>query len=299
MLNFSMITLNFLFSFIDLFAKVHFRVKNSLSGKTIFSKSSKSDSDSTSYGAYVNRAVTDPRHFKRFRRGYSYRAILEHVDYFLGKEYLERLTSETVSVFVANPCSEKLSQIGKPRKYYYKNLGWISPTILRYLFVNQHLVRLFGKSEIKSIAEIGIGFGGQIAVILESFDLNSYTMYDLPQVAKLGEKFLGEANADLTKIKSEDIENLTPKIYDLVLSNYAFSELPQVVQLEYTKSIFAISKRGYLTMNSGRTNLSGRSTGKMSIEELKLLIPGCEILEESPLSGPDNYILVWGHKPLS
>ena len=295
MINFLMIALDVLYSFNDLFAKALYRAKNLLSGKSIFSKSSKSDSDSTSYGAYVDRAVANLRFFRRFRRRYSYRAILEHVNYSLGKSYLERLTLETVEEFIGNPRSEKLSQIGKPRKFYYKDLGWISPTILRYLFVNQHLVQLYGKSEIKSMAEIGIGFGGQIAVTLESFDLSSYSIYDLPQVAKLGEKFLTETKSDLSKIKKENIEHLTPKTYDLVLSNYAFSELPQVIQLEYVKSVFAMSKRGYLTMNSGRTNWSGRSTGKMTFDELRFLIPGCEILEESPLTGPDNYILIWGH----
>jgi hypothetical protein len=34
----------------------------------------------------------------------------------------------------------------------------------------------------------------------------------------------------------------------------------------------------------------------MSLIELKELIPGCEVFGEEPLTSPDNYLLVWGHK---
>jgi hypothetical protein len=84
---------------------------------------------------------------------------------------------------------------------------------------------------------------------------------------KLGEKFLKEVGTDLSKIKSANIENLAPTEYDLVISNYAFSELPRDVQINYVKSVLAPSKRGYLTMNSGRSDWTGRSAGKLTLDE--------------------------------
>jgi hypothetical protein len=41
-------------------------------------------------------------------------------------------------------------------------------------------------------------------------------------------------------------------IYDLVISNYAFSELPSELQTRYIEKIILKAKRGYLTINSGK-----------------------------------------------
>jgi hypothetical protein len=299
MLNLLMHQLNYLYSLIDFIPKAHFRARYLILGGTVFSRSSKSDSDSTPYGAFVEKSLSSPRQFEKFRRNYSYRVILEHVDYSLGIKYLGKLSGETIENYGKHQKLRLLSKIGNPRQFYFENLGWMSPTILRYLFVNQHLVTLFGKSGITNIAEIGIGFGGQAAVTIESINPKSFTFYDLPQVVRLGEKFLKEVGTDLSKIKSANIESLVSAEYDLVISNYAFSELPRDVQVDYVKSVLAPSKRGYLTMNSGRTDWTGRSAGKLTLDELQTLLPSCEILEESPLTGPDNYIIIWGHHSLA
>ncbi len=91
-----------------------------------------------------------------------------------------------------------------------------------------------------------------------------------------------------------DINDIKSKPYDLTISNYAFSELPYEVQKEYLEKILKKSKRGYMIMNSGRTNFSGRSTGKMTLKELNREIPTLEVREEYPKTGPDNYVLIWG-----
>jgi hypothetical protein len=80
-----------------------------------------------------------------------------------------------------------------------------------------------------------------------------------------------------------------------VLSNYAFSELPAQLALKYVEKVLSKARRGYLTMNSGR-GTGERNRGKLSIEDYNNLLPAFEIREEHPRTGPDNYILVWGHK---
>ena len=47
-------------------------------------------------------------------------------------------------------------------------------------------------------------------------------------------------------------------------------------------------------MNSGRENLTGRSEGKITLNELKELIPNLTVLEESPKTSDDNYLVTWG-----
>jgi hypothetical protein len=180
--------------------------------------------------------------------------------------------------------------------FYYPKLGWVSPTVIRYLYVNQNIQELFGGVSIKKVAEIGIGFGGQFAVTAKSLTTKEFSMYDLPVVLDLAEKTLERAELISSSFTKKNIDAVEPEIYDLVVSNYAFSELPEAVQRDYIKKILGTSRCGYITMNSGRTDFSGRSVGKMNLLEITELLPPCEILEEDPKTGPDNYIIIWGHQ---
>ena len=133
----------------------------------------------------------------------------------------------------------------------------------------------------------------------ETQRINSYSMFDLVPVLELVRKYLssfGNNQVKLNKVIFEDLRELPNKNWDLVISNYAFSELPKSLQLDYVEKVLTRSKRGYLIMNSGKSNISGFSKGKLTLKELEDLLPGVEILEEVPNTGPDNYVLVWGHK---
>jgi hypothetical protein len=48
-----------------------------------------------------------------------------------------------------------------------------------------------------------------------------------------------------------------------------------------------------MVMNSGMTNFTGRSSGKLRIEEIKEYIPNLVIASEQPKCGPDNYVAIW------
>lgn len=291
-----MLALNYFYKIIDLLPKLIFRLRMLFTNSRIFTKTSKSDSDSTPYRNYVSKAIDSDSFFRKFRRNYSYRVILEHVDYELGKKYYEKLDLETIENYRENQRLLGLSKVGKPRTYYFKGIGWASPTVIRYLFVNQNLTKIFGLKGFENVAEIGVGFGGQLIVSRESCVIQSYSIYDLPEVDNLVLKVLNFIGADLSDLHTESIQPVAAAEYDLVISNYAFSELPREVQLEYVNKVLCRSRFGYLTMNSGRENFTGRSTGKMSLTELIRSLPGSEVLEEDPLTGPDNYILIWGHR---
>ena len=291
-----MLFLDALYKALDLPMRISLFVKNRLMGNSKFSTTRKSDSDSTSYTDFVSAVVREDKKLGRFRKAYSYRMILEHVDFKLGNEYLSRLTPATIAFYLNDPILKNLSKVGSPRIYFYLQLGWISPTVIRYLYVNQRVLDLFGSKSVQKVGEIGIGFGGQFAITSKSLRLTEYSMYDLPVVLALAEKTLHEAKLLSESFKQQSIDPVVPNSFDLVISNYAFSELPSEVQLDYISKIFKNSSCGYLTMNSGRTDITGRSSGKMSLAEITAAIPGCEILEEDPKTGPDNYIIVWGHQ---
>jgi hypothetical protein len=81
---------------------------------------------------------------------------------------------------------------------------------------------------------------------------------------------------------------------DLVISNYAFSELPRPLQDRYLQRLMLKARRGYLTMNSGKDQ---SARGEITAQELCDLIPGCVLLPEEPLTARNNYILAWGTTP--
>ena len=256
-------------------------------------KEYRSDSENGNYASAVTNALKNQKAFDNFKRSYSYREILEHVSEDQGRSYLEILEARNDSILSQARSTVLISdQVGNPVKYRYARYETLmSPTTLRYLKVSSDLKILFGSS-LGKVAEIGCGYGGQALVNDQLLDVESARLFDLPFVNKLIDRYL---NAHLlngayatTVINTEE-----PRDYDLVISNYAFSELPKILQLAYIKKVLANSKRGYLTMNTGLGN--DRSTGKLNLNELSKLLPEFRVIEEEPLTSDQNYIIVWGH----
>lgn len=91
---------------------------------------------------------------------------------------------------------------------------------------------LFGPLKDFKLAEVGIGFGGQASLIHLLDKPISYSSYDLPPVLALASKFFDglEIKGDFKFIDGRYPEESTP---DLLISNYAFSELSPKVQGAY------------------------------------------------------------------
>lgn len=256
--------------------------------------SSKSDSQKTFYENTVSSIINSNSEFNRFRRIYNYREIVENVTLNQGQKYLKRI------ILLGLPLDTDFSKyflndsVGKPTRYRYPNIGQVSPTTLRYISVSLEIKKLFGDGLSGNIVEIGAGYGGQASILMEFFKISKYGVYDLGTAQILIQKYLTKMNKkDILNMYSlSDNSNIR---WDLAISNYAFSELPAELQKEYINKVLAKSERGYMIMNSGLHNQTGRSDGKLTLGELKTLLPRFEILEEVPNTGPDNYVLVWGH----
>ena len=146
--------------------------------------------------------------------------------------------------------------------------------------------------DLGSVAEIGCGYGGQALVNDQLLEVKHTTLFDLPFVNKLIERYLDTYLLN-GAYKVTTINKEVCRDYDLVISNYAFSELPKKLQLKYIDKLLAKSSRGYLTMNSGLVDSC--SAGKLSIDELRDILPQFEVFEENPLTSPYNYIIAWGY----
>lgn len=253
----------------------------------------KSDTENRFYVGSVSKIVENPNKFKRFRRIYDYREILEHVSYELGESYRTRILSLEPSLLEKKSLVIKNDRVGKPRLYNYPDIGKISPTTLRYMSVLAELRFIFQGNYGTRIAEIGVGYGGQAAILSAFGEVERYTFFDLPPVLRLAEQYLS-ISADSRN--NEFFSEPRAGHWDLVISNYAFSELPKDLQLHYVEKVLRNSKRGFMIMNSGRSNHTETSQGKLSLSEITSLLSGIEVLEEKPNTGKDNYIIVWGHK---
>ncbi len=257
----------------------------------------KSDSQVAFYEKSVNEIISSKRVFKRFRRKYNYREILEHLTYYDGKRYLHYLNlnypewKSRLSQFVLN------DRIGSPRTFKFQGIGRISPTTLRYIAVAYDIEKLLGFEKISNVVEIGGGYGGQFSVLQNFKKFSTYQIFDLPEVQELISRFINELGVEQADYPLYPPTNFESKSIDLIISNYAFSELPREVQEVYLESVCKLAKNGFFLMNSGLNNYSGRSKGKLKLEEIREKIPNLRIAPENPSTGPDNYLLYWVENP--
>lgn len=254
-----------------------------------------SDSQATPYQYKLSSILKRENKLKKFRRNFMYREIVESVSYGQGSRYVERIKALSLNESENYSLYKKNDSVGKPRLFSYPNFGKISPTTLRYISVTLELKNLFGNNLMGNIVEIGAGYGGQASVLQDICNIEMYGIYDLPEAQELAKHYLSTVHK-VDKVKMLSLANSEVARWNLAISNYAFSELPAELQKEYIEKVLSKSERGYLIMNSGRTNRSGRTDGKLNLEELRNLLPEFEIFEEIPNTGPDNYVIAWGHK---
>jgi len=248
-------------------------------------------SDDGHYTKLIESAISDKQVFERFRSNSAYLAILDHVSFFQGEQYMDIVGKDEIALLANKDWFKSFSQIGSPLTYSYDNINFpISPTLLRYVKVAKDLPRLFGDTSKLCIGEIGIGYGGQTLVLHELDYCKKVVWFDLPEVMELANKFLFACGSDL---EPEAIDGRNPSANDieLLISNYAFSELNPRIQAQYLENVVLPTARGYVTWNT----LSQKLLGGISIEEFSKLLPGSEIFPENPLTYPGNAIVVWGH----
>lgn len=249
-------------------------------------------SESMPYLQICSWALENESVFQTFKSNTEYRAVLEHLDSAQGAEYLKLLISSSDEF-------TNLKFIGKrdqcsPQKYFYPRLGRISPTQIRYAKVLQDIHLLFGSLDNLKIAEIGAGYGGQAIHILKSDSIAEYVIYDLESPGLLAQKYISRLpfSFKCTPVIGDFRLTSSP---DLVISNYAFSELTRENQEIYLKNVLQKSNKGYVIYN----HIHKDPKVSMNVFEFAETIQNAEIFEEKPLTYPGNYLVAWGHSTLN
>ena len=244
------------------------------------------------YSSFCSTAAKDKKVFGEFRTYKEIIDVLDHVTLETAHEYLKEIKKLSKWNEGFGHTLNHMDSIGEPFTYKFKN-GEFSPTSLRYLKTYLEIKNLFSNLEGYEIAEIGVGFGGQAAIFQMLSKPKSYTLYDLRSTLDLAKAFL-------IHLKIEDdcyyYDGTNPElgtnVPDLIISNYAFSELRREVQDKYLDNIILKARMGYITWNQ----LSQEKLDGYSLADLARKIPNSEIFPEIPNTHIGNAIIVWGHE---
>lgn len=247
-------------------------------------------SNTPTYLEACEEAVKSEAVFLKFRSCRSYRKILEHVSPRTGEKYLSLLDEEDVPYRALKELIPIIN-IGGPAAYHFETLGKISPTSLRYAKVHNDLRQLFGSLANSLILEIGCGYGGLAAQITWGEKLKAYDIVDLEVVETLAMKYVTHVNPRANNIVRQARFQKYNSI-DILVSNYAFSELSKNLQDDYLEKFILKSKKGYMIYN----HINPPEFLSYTAEEICEMIPGSEIVDEVPLTDKTNVLIIWGHK---
>ncbi len=254
----------------------------------VTNRASTSISDGTEYVDICRNAFLSESVHKKYKSCAQYREILEHCSYELGQEYLTMISDN--KRILNNLKLIAPSDTGSPFLYSYDGLGKVSPTQIRYAKVLQDLLLLFGPLDNLEISEIGVGFGGQAIHIMAMHSGVKYRLFDLEWPSLLSRKNIalapqGRDNSALISDWNTNVQS------DLLISNYAFSELNRETQELYMRNVIAKAKMGYAIFN----HLHDAQSESFTADEFASRIPGSQVVDEVPLTFPGNVLVVWGH----
>jgi hypothetical protein len=220
-------------------------------------------------------ASSDRIAFKSFRSVHACTYMVETVGAKTGSKIYPLLDTESKNYLSRFATSDN---VGKPNVYNYPT-GQHSPTTLRYVKLLQDMRN--ADLDLKGdIVEIGGGYGGQCKIIYDYCTPKSYTIVDLPEVLQLQKRFLSNFGIEPILVTEP------PKgSYDLLISNYAYTEFPEEIRKIY-KNIIKKSKSGFIVCN-----LIDKTTALIELNKIDPII-----LPEEPQTGgekQENFIYIW------
>jgi putative sugar O-methyltransferase len=256
---------------------------------TFLNAKSTSFSDSSKYLEVCQKAAYSDEFFKNFKTDADYQLILEHVSRSLGTQYLSIIKSKYPCLY-KNIDKLKINDfLGGPILYNYPEIGNISPTTLRYIKVAGDLESHFGSLDNRSIVEIGAGYGGQALILNTLYKISAYHIFDLLQPLLLQKKYLESHQIKNIIFHNGRICNVVED-YDIVISNYAFSECIRKIQSLYLRNVIQYARFGYMTMNELVKN-------SYTQDELSQILNNfgfdVAIIPEEPKTSFGNYIIIF------
>jgi putative sugar O-methyltransferase len=243
--------------------------------------------DTRKYRAFCRLASRDSAVFASFRAAHIYEDMVENAKREDGEQSLTSLLARHPGYSARFEEFRRNDSVGGPRTEEFEDFGHWSATTLRYVKILGDLESLFGDLDGMHIVEIGAGYGGQCRLILARFPSASYTIFDLPEPGALAARFLEALGARGVAV-NPPAEELGAKPIDLVISNYALSEIRRSVQHGYLEQVVSRARRGYMLWNEPALRFLAKrrlppKDPPYTAEEAAGRIPGARVLKESPI----------------
>jgi putative sugar O-methyltransferase len=174
-----------------------------------------------------------------FKRDKRLTAIWEHCPKHVAWQYYLFIMDNLAELLEYNYTNDKR---GNPLLHEFDKYKFSTST-LQYIGVMVNIIKLCKITlDGKRIVEIGGGYGGQCMTIMDIFKPKCYHIIDLPEVSDLQSRYLAgyKGVKCLTKASGEE--------YDLVISNYALSEIKD--NNDYIDQVCMKSQSGFITCNT-------------------------------------------------
>jgi len=245
-------------------------------------------SDHKAYRDACVTAAADDEIFSTFRstRGV-YHDILEHVSLDLAQAYARELNlpegaSEQERLLL------QADVVGSPLLEDVPGVGMVSRSALRYLCVARQMREYVQIPDGTHFLEIGVGYGGQVRVLADLIPGARFTLVDLPETLALARRYLQASgvSAPVEYVAANRIHSISA---DVVISNYALSELRREVQTRYIKAFIDPASSGFVIWN----HISPRAFRSLTATDFAAMVSG-RLIDERPLSYPGNQVVVWG-----
>ena len=206
------------------------------------------------YDTACKEFVEDDAKFASFKQDRRYTAVLEHVDPNHGRQYLEQIKrhkSQTIATDIDK--FKENDMLGSPSSIMYEHpFGMVSPSTLRYIKNTYDILDFVGSEKCDRVAEIGGGYGGLCKCLSKKLNFSEYVIYDIPSACLLAKKYLSNFDVGARTKHFSNCES--DGIFDLVISNYAYSELGENLQRVYYENVISQSKRAYMILNKGQVD---------------------------------------------
>jgi len=176
--------------------------------------------------------------------------------------------------------------IGHPLFYYYEKTGTISPGTLCFMSILHDINTRLTDVKGKKVCEIGSGYGGQAKILIDH-GAESLDLIDRKETLGLASKYL-----NIFKYKNVNFhttDSIVPQDYDIVISNWALSELDEDGIEFYLDNVISRSQYGYFLVNFREDMLKQ----KWLVNKLDEIFSTVLIEEENPPTNEiTNYVFL-------
>lgn len=195
-------------------------------------------------------AATKYQNYLTFRSNSHYLKILIANSKEYGQKILDHLLVTQPELISKLHIVRKNDQLGSPVTYDYGKYGRLATDSLRYLNSIATIQKQFPDLQKDwKMVELGGGYGGLCYLLSQLVGFGEYTFLEVPEVLMLAHRYLKEEKK-LENVTLGMADDLEPKeSYDLLISDYAFSELDEECMEKYTERWLRKCKRVYLSMN--------------------------------------------------